>query len=97
MWVMTPGPCSSSSTWVSPGGNAEVVPVALFVEVAARFGLGIELLLAAAAHLADAHGGGGAHGAAFLRFGQVIHEARLGPKPAFPSRVAAELFVSYTA
>ncbi len=59
------------------GGNAEVVPVALLIQVAARLSLGIELLLAAAPDLTDAHGGGGAHGAALLRFGEIIQETGL--------------------
>ena len=77
MWVMTPGPLLVQQHVGLARGDAEVVPVAGFVEVAARLGLGIELLLAAAPDLADAHGRGGAHRAALLRFGEVVQQARL--------------------
>ena len=46
MCVMTPGPLLVQQHVRFAGGNAEVVPVALLVQVAARIGLGIELLLA---------------------------------------------------
>src|SRR5437660_447669 len=59
------------------GRNAEVVPVALLVEIAARLSFRIELALsAAAAHLAHAHGRGRAHRTAFMGLGQSFQQIR---------------------
>src|SRR5208337_290395 len=65
---------------VSPTGiNGEVIPVAGFVEIAPRFGLGFQyLLLAATPHFTHPHARRSPHRAALLRFGKVIQSA-VGP------------------
>ena len=97
MWVMTPGPCSSSSTWVWPGATRKLSQLLCFIQVAARLGLGIELLFRLR---------GAPHRRAWWRWRawsgllevwQGHPKGRPGPKPAFPGRAEAGVFVSYRA
>jgi hypothetical protein len=57
------------------GRHSVIVPVARFLQVAARFGIRIELALAATAYLANTHRRTCPHASAFMRFCQSIKKA----------------------